>query len=303
MNNPFIQANRQRNPLLFPGLGKQNRQSLIALLFIIPSLLGFGLFYLWPFLSALGYAFTDKPIGGQFAGLDNFISLFQNKAYLMGLTNTLLLMGTGVPLNMGLALALALMIRRLKRRRDLVTLLFLIPLVIPSGSMVYFWKMFFDYNGYLNRLLAMGGLERINWLDTALVRYVVTLIFIWKNLGYNIILFLAGLSSIPQEYYEAARVDGARPRQIFRYITAPCLLPTLFIVTIMSIINSFKIFKEVYLITGSYPHESIYLLQHFMNNMFQSLHYPKLATATCFLVLIITIATQLLFRLEKKVSL
>ena len=302
MNSVSVTPASRRPYHLHTKFGRKSNHNNVALLFILPSLLGFGLFYLWPFLSALRYAFMDKPIGGQFAGLQNFIDLFQNKSYLRGLTNTLILMGAGVPINMGLALILAMMIRRLGRRRDMVTLLFLIPLVIPSGSMVYFWKMFFDYNGYLNRLLSLGGIARINWLETSLVRYVVTAIFIWKNLGYNIILFLAGLSGIPTEYYEAARVDGARPWQIFRRITAPCLLPTFFIVTIMSIINSFKIFKEVYLITGSYPHESIYLLQHFMNNMFQSLHYPKLTTATCILVLIITAVTQMLFRLEKKVS-
>lgn len=273
-----------------------------AFLFILPGLLGFILFYIWPFLTTLGYVFVDKPVNGSFVGVQNFIDLFQNKSYLKGLKNTLIFMGISIPLNIVLSLGVALIIKKIPKRKEIFTLLFLIPLVIPSGSMVFFWKMFFDYNGYVNHLLFQIGIDKVNWLGTGLARYVVIGVFIWKNLGYNMILFLSGLSAIPKEYYEAAKVDGANAMQEFFSITSVCLLPTLFIVVIMSVINSFKIFKEIYLITGSYPHDSIYTLQHFMNNMFHSLNYQKLTTATCVLVLVITVSTQLLFKLEKKVS-
>lgn len=273
-----------------------------AFLFILPGLLGFILFYIWPFLTTLGYVFVDKPVNGSFVGVQNFIDLFQNKSYLKGLKNTLIFMGISIPLNIVLSLGVALIIKKFPKRKEIFTLLFLIPLVIPSGSMVFFWKMFFDYNGYVNHLLFQIGIDKVNWLGTGLARYVVIGVFIWKNLGYNMILFLSGLSAIPKEYYEAAKVDGANAMQEFFSITSVCLLPTLFIVVIMSVINSFKIFKEIYLITGSYPHDSIYTLQHFMNNMFHSLNYQKLTTATCVLVLVITVSTQLLFKLEKKVS-
>lgn len=273
-----------------------------AFLFILPGLLGFILFYIWPFFTSLGYVFVDKPINGHFVGAQNFIDLLQNKSYLKGLKNTLIFMGISIPLNIVLSLGIALMIKKIPKRKEVFTLIFLIPLVIPSGSMVFFWRMFFDYNGYANNLLFQIGLDKINWLGTSLARYVVIGIFVWKNLGYNIILFLSGLSGIPKEYYEAAKVDGTNPIQEFFKITLVYLLPTLLIVVIMSIINSFKIFKEIYLITGSYPHDSIYTLQHFMNNMFHSLNYQKLTTATCILVLAITVSTQLLFQLEKKVS-
>lgn len=272
-----------------------------ALLFILPSLVGFIIFYIWPFIISLGYAFVDSPIKGQFIGLDNFRNLFYNKSYLMGLKNTLIFMGISIPLITALALAVALFIKKINKYKAILTFILLIPLVIPSGSMVFFWKKFFEYNGYLNNLLGAVNINKINWLESSIVQYVIILIFIWKNIGYNIILFIAGVSNIPKEYYEAASVEGANGIQRLFRITLPNLLPTFFLVTIMSIINSFKVFKEVYLITGSYPHESIYLLQHFMNNMFKSLNYPKLTTATCILVLIITLVTQFLFRLEKKV--
>jgi multiple sugar transport system permease protein len=274
----------------------------VGFLFILPGLLGFGLFFIAPFGIALGYGFMDKPVNGSFVGLQNFIRLFQNSAYLTGLKNTLVFIAYSVPLTMALALAAALLINGLPRHRPLFTLLLLIPLVIPSGSMVYFWRLLFGASGVLNGWLRGVGLGKISWLETAFSQGVILLIFIWKNIGYNMVLFLSGLNNIPVEYYEAARVDGAGRRQMFRHVTAVCLAPTFVLVLMMSLINSFKVFKEVYLLMGAYPHESVYTLQHFMNNLFYALDYQKLAAATTVFVLLMTGLTQFLFKLERKVA-
>jgi multiple sugar transport system permease protein len=116
------------------------------------------------------------------------------------------------------------------------------------------------------------------------------------------ILFLSGLSAIPKEYREAAEVDGANRRQIFINVTAVYLAPTFILTLIMSIINSFKAFKEVYLLMGAYPHESVYTLQHFMNNMFYSLDSQKLSAAAIIFVIIIAAVTQTLFAIERKTA-
>ena len=279
------------------------RHSSGAFLFLLPGLTGFMLFFILPFMVSLGYAFMDKPVNGSFVGLNNFSDLLRNKAYIKGFLNTLRFIGVSVPLNMALSLGIAILIHKLKRQRELFSLIFLIPLVIPSGSMVFFWKSLFSYDGALNGILYMLGITKLNWLDSRLTFYVMVLIFIWKNLGYNMVLYLSGLSNIPKDYYEAAAVDGTTAWRAFCSITLPHLLPTSILVVIMSIINSFKVFKEIYLITGSYPHESIYTMQHFMNNMFLSLNYPRLTTATTALTLLIAVLTQLLLRLERKVEL
>lgn len=271
-----------------------------GIMFLLPGLIGFIVFYIWPFCISLGYAFMDKPVNGSFAGFKNFIELFKNRAYLKGLFNTFKFIGLSVPLNMGLSMGIAMLISKMKRHRELYSLIFLIPLVVPSGSMVSFWKTLFSYDGALNGLLNSAGIDKLNWLDSGLAMFVMVLIFVWKNLGYNMVLYLSGLSGIPKDYYEAAWVDGAKPWEAFRYITLPHLASTSVLVLIMSIINSFKVFKEIYLITGSYPNESIYTLQHFMNNMFSSLNYPKLTTATTILVVIIAVFTQFLLRLERR---
>jgi multiple sugar transport system permease protein len=244
----------------------------------------------------------DKP-GGGFAGLKNFIDLFHNKAYLRGLFNTLRFILLSVPLNMGFSLALALLIHRVKKHRELFTLFFLIPLVIPSGSMVFFWRSLFSDDGVLNGFLWSMNLYKLSFLDSILALFVMIAIFLWKNIGYNMVLYLSALSNIPKDYYEAAHIDGAGGGRIFLSITLPALIPVSVLTLVMSIINSFKIFREIYLITGTYPHESIYTLQHFMNNMFASLNYPRLTTATIILVFLIASLSRFLLGFERKAAL
>jgi len=280
-----------------------------GLLFLLPGLIGFVIFFIWPFIISLGYSFMeslrfpmDKPIDSVFVGFKNYLDLFKNESYLMSLRNTLIFMGICVPLNIVLSLLAAVMINKVSRYKEIFVLIFLIPLVIPSGSMIFFWKALFTTDGYLNYILSLFSISEVNWLESEITRYVIVFIFIWKNLGYNIVLFIAGINNIPKLYYEAATVDGAGAVKSFFDITLSNLIPTFVLVTIMSIINSFKVFKEIYLLTGSYPHESIYMLQHFMNNMFYSLNYPKLTTATSILVLIITILSQALLKYERRKS-
>jgi multiple sugar transport system permease protein len=269
-----------------------------ASLFLLPGLAGFSLFFIGPFCVSLVYAFLDKP-GGSFVGLQNFAALFQNRAYILGLLNTLRFIAVSIPLNMILSLLLALGIRGQAPRKWFV-LVFLIPLVIPSGSTAFFWRSLLAYDGALNGWLVRLGMGKINWLDSGLALPVMSGIFLWKNIGYNTVLFLAGLGGIPGEQYEAARMDGAAGRHILWAITLPGLSPTAVTAFMMSIINSFKIFREVYLISTGYPHGSVYTLQHFMNNMFVSLNYPRLTAAAVVLVILISPLTQALLRLERR---
>jgi multiple sugar transport system permease protein len=274
---------------------------LSALVFLYPGLAGFFVFFAGPFFAVLYYALVDKP-GGAFAGLRNFVSLFHNPSYVRGLLNTLRFTGVSVALNLLVPLFLALMIRGRGGARRYCILVLLVPLVIPSGSVVFFWKSLLDRRGALNGLLSTLGLPALNWLDSDLAFPVMAGIFLWKNAGFNTVLYLAGLSSIPQERYEAAAVDGAGRAWTLRAVTLPGLAPVFIAALIMSIVNSFKIFREVYLIGGAYPHRSAYTLQHFMNNMFVSLNYPRLSAAVLVLVIIIAVCTQGLLGLERRFS-
>ncbi|MCL2839904.1 MAG: sugar ABC transporter permease [Defluviitaleaceae bacterium] len=262
-----------------------------GLLFILPGLIGFALFYIIPFIVSVGYSFMSRPVGGDFVGLRNYIDLLQSPAYRLGFRNTMVFMGLSVPLNMAFSLGLALLIKNTGQYKPLYILIFLIPLVIPSGAMVFFWRVLFGSN-------RLG----IDWLNSEYAMITVLIIFVWKNLGFNLVLFLSGLSNIPKTYYEAAKMDGAGGFRIFCNITFPNLLPISVIVLLMSIINSFKVFREVYLLMGAYPHESVYMLQHFMNNNFFSLNYPRLTAATTLFSLVMVVLTWGLLRLERRTS-
>ena len=151
--------------------------------------------------------------------------------------------------------------------------------MVPIASVILVWQVLFDYNGLVNVLLTRLGLDKIDWLKSDYAPLVIVLLLLWKNLGYNMILFMAGLSSVPKDQIEVARLESATEGQIFRMIKLRYLSSTIMFVIIMSLINSFKVFREVYLLSGDYPYNSLYMLQHFMNNTFQSLDYQKLSSA------------------------
>ena len=261
--------------------------------FVLPGLLGLIVFYLWPFVIAIGNSFMSRPIGGYFVGLRNYTDLFDSQSFLLGLRNTAFFVAVSVPLNVVIPLCFAKLVKSSGSFKPFYILVFLIPLVIPSGSMVFIWRVMFSDNGIINGWLHSFGVEPLNWLNSGLAVLVVLIIFMWRNIGFNMVLFVVGLSNVPKEYYEAAKVNGASCLQTLRNITLPCLIPTFAIVLLMSIINSFKAFREVFLLMGNHPHESVYMLQHFMNNNFLTLNFPRLAAVAVLLVAAISILAWL----------
>lgn len=127
----------------------------------------------------------------------------------------------------------------------------------------------------------------MDWMNTDAAFSVLVLSYLWKNAGYDMVLFLAGLGGISPSLYEAAQVDGAGRLATLRYITLPAMLPTLFTVAVLSLLNSFKVFREAYLVAGNYPHKSMYMLQHLFNNWFAALDIQKLCAAAVLVALFI----------------
>ncbi|MCD8116543.1 MAG: sugar ABC transporter permease [Oscillospiraceae bacterium] len=281
-------ASRRKN-------GSARRTQLISACFLTPSAMGVLVFFVIPFGVIVYYSLVDNPIQQSFVGLDNYISLLQNTAFRLAARNTLLFSGLAVVLSLGLAVLLEKKIPLKSQLRSC----FLSPLVVPAASVVLIWQVIFHYNGALNSILSLFGLEAVDWLSSAYSIPVMVVLFLWKNLGYNMVLFMATLANIPREPLEAAMIDGASARVIFFRFKLRYLSPTLVFVTIMSLVNSFKIFREIYLLTGDYPYESLYMLQHFMNNTFRSLDYQKLSSAAVVMLLVIAGVIAVLFALEK----
>ena len=269
-----------------------------SLCFLFPSLLGVGLFFILPYGVVVYYSLIDGVGSRNFVGLSNFIKLFHNSAFIMAAKNTLKFSFTAVPLAVALAMALALMLECRIPLKSQFRTFFLSPMMVPVASVVLIWQVLFNYNGTINEFLLLFGADKIDWLQSEYCQLVVLMLFLWKNLGYNMILFMSGLANIPKELLEVADVEGASSAYKFFAIKLRYLSPTILFVAILSLINSFKVFREVYLLTGDYPYEKLYMLQHFMNNTFRSLDYQKLSAAAVVMAIAMVVIIALLFIAE-----
>lgn len=231
-------------------------------------------------------------MSGRFVGLKNYKTVITNSAFQTAVKNTFKFVGFCIPILITVSLILAIFLNKNKKYTEFFKTTFLIPMAIPVASIVLLWKIFFNEFGILNELLNTD----IDWINTSKAFYVLVFSYVWKNAGYNIVLWLAGLSNISPSLYEAAKVDGANGIQQFFAITIPSLMPTLFIITVLSLLNSFKVFREAYLISGSYPDDSIYMIQHLFNNWFVSLDIQKICSAAVLAAIFIFILILVLQR-------
>ncbi len=249
--------------------------------FLLPSLLGTVIFVCIPFLDVIRRSFLTA-VTGKWMGLGNYRMIFKNQAFLLAVKNTLRFTAVCIPLLIGLGLFLAVQISKLKSMQ-LIKSMFLFPMAIPAATVVLVWKMVFSKHGFLNLLLNILHLlpdgAMIDFMNTEAAFWVLVVSYLWKNLGYTIVLWLAGIFGISSDILESARVDGATERQCFWLVVFPNLKGTLYTITVLSFLNSFKVFREAYLVAGSYPHESMYLLQHLFNNWFVNLELDKMAAA------------------------
>ena len=274
------------------------REFLHSMLFSGPSFLGMLIFFLVPFGVVVYYSFINGTLDHGFAGLKNYISVIQNGAFRIAVRNTAVFSAISVPLAVILAMALALLLEARIPWKSQFRTFFLSPMMVPIASIILVWQVLFHDNGVINEILKSMGHDKIYWFSSNASMLVIVVLFLWKNLGYNMILFMAALNNVPKAMLEAAEVEGASEWTQFIHIKLRYLSPTILFVTILSIINSFKVFREIYLLTGNYPYDSLYMLQHFMNNMFKQLDYQKLSSAAVLLAIVIVILIAILFAVE-----
>ena len=268
-------------------------------IFAIPSLFGMAIFYFIPAGASLLYAFTGA--GGGFVGFSNFRSVLTNTAFKLAATNSLKFIMFSVPLNMIIPFILASLLQKM-RYKKILALAFMLPMVIPSGAVVFFWNSLFADNGAINSILFRAGIDTVPWLMSNWSFRIVLLVFLFKNIGFNMVLFMAGYTTIPREYYEVARIEGAGTFATFRHVTFIYLIPSAFLTLMMSVINSFRIFREVYLLYGLYPQQSVYMLQHYMNNQFLNMNLQRLSVTSTVLSVAAMILVYGIFTGQKKIS-
>ena len=297
-------------------LNKKLGDRLASGAFLGPSLIGVMVFFIIPFFVVIYYAFIDSPIGRNFVFLENFQRVSNNIAFQTAAQNTIYFSILAVPLAVILALALATLLEQKLPLKSQLRTFFLSPMMVPVASVVLIWEVLFHQNGAINDILASisaatgwfsyerGLGQWVDWFYSDFNQLPIVLLFLWRNLGYNMILFMAALNNIPRDLLEVASLEGGSHFYIFRTIKLRFLSPTILFVTIFSIINSFKIFREVFLLTGHpdnplrHPYGGLYMLQHYMNNMFHSLDYQSLAAAALIMAIVMIVIIGLLFAVE-----
>ena len=276
------------------------RKKRLVLPFILPGLLGILMFYVIPFFWGIWYSVTDGSFQNSFVGFQNYLNVWQNPMFQLGLKNTMELSLICSPSLFLLAFVISVALNRLSPAGGFFRNSVLLPYLMPSSAVLIIWLLWFDYGGPVNRLITALGGTRVFWLQGAELRLPVILLFLWKNLGFCVVIFLAALQAIPESLYEYAILEGASfPRQAFS-ITLPLIVPSAFLVFILCWVNAFRIFKEVYFIGGAYPDEALYTLQNYMNNMYGKLNYQNVTTAAYSFAVIVFALFGLLFFLQQR---
>ena len=284
---------------------RQRKDMRAFFLFIAPSLLGVLVFVLIPFLDVFGRSFRTV-VTNRFIGLQNYRTVFVNQAFQLAVKNTVRFTLVCIPLLVTVGLMIALPVSKLKNA-GIIKSLYLFPLAMPTATVVIVWKIVFYRQGFFNLLLTrvgewtgLWGEIRKDYLGSSASFWILVFSYIWKNAGYTIVLWLAGILGVPNELQEAARVDGASERQCFFRVVLPNLKGSLYTIVILSFLNSFKIYREAYLVAGAYPEQSMYLLQHLFNNWFVNLDFDKMAAATVCVGGFLFVVIMLLQRLWDK---
>lgn len=263
-------------------------------LLIAPMLAGFLLFYVVPFGQVVWDSLSQGTGKSQlFVGLENYTRMFQNDMFLQAFGNTLRFLGIGLPVILVLAYALALFLKSQAQRFRMLRAVFLLPYVMPVAGTVLLVDLLFSERGLANQILMTLGLPLGDWLQSQTAFWVMLLLYLWKSTGYAVVLLLSGLLTIPPEHYQVAQVEGASALQTFRWVTLPQMWYALFLALVFSLINAFKCFREIFLVGGEHPHESVYMLQHFINNAFANLNYQRLSVASVLLFLVIALVLGL----------
>ena len=260
---------------------RRRREARKGYLLIAPLMIGCLVFYMISFGLVVQYSLTWDD-----NGLKNFRLAFWN---------TLRFLLTGLPLIMALAYAIALLLKKHAQKYKFLKSVLLFPYIMPVVGTVILVELLFARYGAVNRGLYTLGLPVADWLGSDKAFYVVLALYLWKNTGYSVILLMSGLVTIPEDHYDVAALDGASALQQFRYITVPQMWQSVFFAVVFSLINAFKCFREIFLIGGTHPNSSIYMLQHFINNNFENLNYGRLSVASILLFLVLTAAFALFY--------
>jgi multiple sugar transport system permease protein len=280
------------------------REALWGYLFLLPNILGFLAFNLFPLMFAIGMSFTrwDLISPPTFIGLSNYEKLFlEDESFRIAIKNTLFFTVLSVPSGTIISLILANILNQKIRGTTFYRTAYFLPVVSSSIAVALVWAWVFNPDfGLVNEILSTFGLPRLKWLASSTWALpAVVIVSVWRGLGPSTVIFLAGLQGIPEELYDAAKIDGANARQLFRHITIPMLSPTTFFVIVVSIIGSFQVFDLIYMMTRGGPgRASMVLVYYIYEHAFRWFGMGYAASIAFVLFVVILILTLIQLRLS-----
>lgn len=284
---------------------QRRRSALIAWIFVAPFVLTFGVFSMIPLVSSLAMSFTDlrardirNPFNVDFVGFANFVTVLTDESFLHALRNTLLFVVIGVPATMFIALVLAVLLNSLSRRvATFFRVGYYMPVITTIVAVAIVWRLMYQDTGVINTILGWIGINGPNWLSdphTALL--AITVMAIWRNIGGSMVIFLAGLQSIPSEINEAASIDGADARQKFFRVTIPMMMPTILLNTILITTGYMQFFDEPFVMTNGGPLDSTTSIALQVYNQFKYGNYSVGAAGAYVLFVLVGILAIVQFR-------
>ncbi len=286
---------------------KKRRKDYTGYFFIAPIFIGLIIFYLYAFIRNIFLSFNDAGIFGErtFVGLDNFRNLAQDPIFIRAMLNTFFYAGVGVPLIVAISIVIAwLLNQKIKGQVFYRTAIFIPAITLPAAIGLLWRWLYNSQYGLINYFLGLIGIKPVAWLgDTDVVRWSILIVLVWAAISYMVIILLAGLQRISSSYYEAAQIDGANTRQIFFKITLPLLTPTIFFVSVVSMIGMLQVFDFIFLMirndSAAYQY-AVSLVTYFYDTSFTlNLRGYGASISVISLILIFTI-TAIQFKLQKR---
>lgn len=263
---------------------KKIHMTLWGVIFVLPSLVGVLLFYIFPFAINMVYSLSKSVSKFEYIGFRNYEELFSTPAFCLSFKNTLYFMFFCIIFLLLFGNSMAFFFDYVTKKRmtlaGLVMMGSILPMIIPTGTILVFLKKIFSDSGIWNS---------VKWMTTDAAFVMLLLIFLWKNVGYCMLIIYTGIHTIPTEIFEAAKMEGANKRQIYIYMILPHIKSFVSFSIIMGINGIFKSYRESYLLLGEYPQEKVYMLQNYLNNNFYSLNYQRLTTASIVFVIIMVV--------------
>ncbi len=284
-------------------VGFASRQAVVAYIFLLPSLIYFSIFFFYPIGLEFWYSLHKDLVSNIFVGLENYGQAFADERVLHSFLVTAIFAFACTAFSIGLGLGLAVLVDMPLKGRIVFRAILLVPYLTSAVIVGLMWRNILDpLTGIFNRLLGQIGLPTQDWLsDYNAALWAIVGITIWQSIGYNMILSLAGLQGIPNDYHEAAKIDGANALNRFRFISIPLLAPTTLFVSIISVIGSLQAFTQAYIITKGGPAEATrFYVYHIYNVAFTENNFAYASALTFLMFLAILVLTIVQFRISRK---